>query len=182
MKYILTAIVATLLAAICSAQTVQGVEVYEISVMRGQQTFYASHFKEEHMKNPKLIDDEDRSAMMAAVGKSGIAMPRFTKPFVDNECRMQESKITLIYYKDKDGESGCIAKNEYNGGEDKLQVSQIEDAVTCMLIDEGVTQIYTIHKNVTFPDGAKLVTLQTTRNRPMGVSTLSVSGKATRVK
>jgi len=182
MKHILSIIITLLIGSICSAQTVQGVEVYEISAMRGQQVFYASHFKEEHMKNPKLIDDEDRSAMMVAVGKSGIAMPRFNKPFVDSECRMQESKITLIYYKDKDGEAGCIAKNEYNGGEDKLLVSQIEDVITCMLIDEGVTQIYTIHKNVTFPDGAKLVTLQTTRNRPMGVSTLSISGKAIRVK
>jgi hypothetical protein len=182
MKHILLTIITTLFASICSAQTVQGVEVYEISAMRGQQIYYASHIKAEHMKSAKLMDDEDRAALLGAIGKTGIAMPRLTAPYVDAECRMQESKITIIYYKDKDGEPGCIAKNEYNGGEDKLLVTQNEDAITCMLIGEGVTQIYTIHKNVTFPDGAKLITSQTTRNRPLGVSTMNLSGKATRVK
>lgn len=164
------------------AQTVQSIEVYEISALRGQQTYYASHIKAAHMKSSKLMDDEDRAAVLAAMGKTGIAMPRLPTPYVDDECRMQESKITVITYKNAAGEVDYVARNQYNGGEDTLIVFQNEDAINCMLVAEGVIQIYTIHRNVTFPDGAKLVTSQTTRNRPLGVSTMNLSGKATRVK
>jgi hypothetical protein len=61
-------------------------------------------------------------------------------------------------------------------------VIRSEDAINCLLAAEGVIQLYTIHLNVTFPEGEKLVTMQTTRNRPLGVSTITVTGKAKRIK
>ena len=168
-------------SSIGTAQTVQGVEVYEISEVKGQQVYYASHIKSEHMKDSNLIDDEDRAALRGAIGKTGIAMPRLSTPYVDDNCRVQKSRITITTLLDKKGEQIEIGKNEYNNGEDPLMVIRNDDTITCILMSEGVSQIYTIHKNVTFPDGAKLVTAQTTRNRPLGVSTVSASGKATRI-
>jgi hypothetical protein len=182
MKSLLQVITLILSISTGIAQTVQSIEVYEISAMKGQQIYYASHIKAAHMKSSKLMDDEDRAAVMGAMGNTGIAMPRFSTPYVDDECRMQECKMTVIAYKNAAGETDYVAKNKYNGGEDNLIVFQNEDVINCVYVGEGVIQIYTIHKNVTFPDGAKLVTSQTTRNRPLGVSTMNVSGKATRVK
>jgi hypothetical protein len=168
-------------SSISIAQTVQGVEVYEISEVKGQQVYYASHIKSEHMKDSNLIDDEDRAALRGAIGKTGIAMPRLSTPYVDDNCRVQKSRIIITTLLDKKGEQIEIGKNEYNNGEDPLMIIRNDDTITCILMTEGVSQIYTIHKNVTFPDGAKLVTAQTTRNRPLGVSTVSASGKATRI-
>jgi hypothetical protein len=178
MKFYIALLVFVMVSSNAVAQSVQGIEVYELSALRGQQIFYASHIKPEHMKNSKLIDDEDRAAFTAAIGKTGIAMPRLPTPIVDNECRVQDSKMKIITIKDKDGQLSQIAKLEHNAGQDDYIVFKGDDTIRCLLIDEGVTQIYTIHLNVTFPDGAKLVTLQTTRNRPLGVSTLTTNGKA----
>ena len=90
--------------------------------------------------------------------------------------------IRVLTIKDKDGSLNYSAQNEHKGGKDELIVIRNDDSINCMLIGEGVVQFYTIHLNVTFPEGEKLVTMQTTRNRPLGVSTTTVSGKAKRIK
>ena len=166
------------------AQTLEKTEIYEISALKGQQIYYASHIKASHMKSAKLMDDEDRAAVFGAMGKTGIAMPRLPEPYIDNECNVQPSKINIQTFKDKNGEVLQMAKIEYKGGEDSYIVTRNEndDTINCILISEGVVQVYTIHLNVTFPDGSKLVTMQTTRNRALGVSTMCVSGKDTRLK
>ena len=156
--------------------------VYEISELRGAQIYFASHIKPEAMKDPKKIDDEDRAALMGAIGKSGIAMPRLKVPHVDESTRVQESVLRLVTIKEDDGSKTEIAQNEYKGGKDNMLAFKNEDSISCVLMSEGVMQIYTIHLNVTFPEGEKLVTMQTTRNRPLGVSTMTVSGKAKRIK
>ena len=183
-RFSLIFILSTFLSCLCSAQTLQGIEVYQISALKGQQIYYASHIKAAHMKSSKLMDDEDRAAVFAAMGKTGIAMPRLPEPYIDNECNVQPSKINIQTFKDKNGEVIQMAKIEYKGGEDSYIVTRNEndDTINCILISEGVVQVYTIHLNVTFPDGSKLVTMQTTRNRALGVSTMCVSGKATLLK
>lgn len=163
-------------------QSVENVVVYELSAMRGSQVYYASHIKPEAMRDPKKIDDEDRAALMGAIGKSGIAMPRMKEPFVDDSTRVQESVLRLVTLRDKDGSHTEVAQNEYKGGQDNMIVFRKDDTISCLLVADGVTQVYTINLNVTFPDGEKLVTMQVTRNRPLGVSTMSVSGKAKRSK
>lgn len=169
-------------AAQVFAQTIQKAEVYEISEMTGQQIYYASHLKPAALKDSKKIDDEDRAALVGAIGKSGIAMPRLKEPHVDSAVKMQSSKLTVITAKMDDGQVKTLGRLEYKGGEDNFMVIEEEDTLTCILIAEGVVQVYTIHRNVTFPDGEKLVTCMTTRNRPLGVTTICVSGKAKRVK
>ena len=166
------------------AQTLEKTEIYELSALKGQQIYYASHIKAAHMKSSKLMDDEDRAAVLGAMGKTGIAMPRLSEPYIDNECNVQPSKINIQTFKGKNGEVFQMAKIEYKGGEDSYIVTRNEndDTINCILISEGVVQVYTIHLNVTFPDGSKLITMQTTRNRALGVSTMCVSGKATRLK
>ena len=156
--------------------------VYEISELRGAQIYYASHIKPEAMSDPKKIDDEDRAALMGAIGKTGIAMPRLKIPHVDDSTRVQESVLKLVTINDDDGSKTELAQNEYKGGKDNMMVFKKDDTITCLLMGDGVMQVYTIHLNVTFPDGEKLVTMQTTRNRPLGVSTINVSGKAKRIK
>jgi urease gamma subunit len=156
--------------------------VYEISELRGAQIYYASHIKPEAMSDPKKIDDEDRAALMGAIGKTGIAMPRLKVPHVDESTRVQESVLKLVTITEDDGSKTELAQNEYKGGKDNMMMFKKEDTITCLLMSDGVMQIYTIHLNVTFPDGEKLVTMQTTRNRPLGVSTMNVSGKAKRIK
>ncbi len=163
------------------AQTLQKAEVYEISEMTGQQIYYASHLKPEALKDSKKIDDEDRAALVGAIGKTGIAMPRLKQPHIDSEVKMQSSKLTVLTAKMDDGEVKTVGRLEYKGGQDNYIVIETEDTLTCMLIAEGVVQVYTIHRNVTFPDGEKLVTSMTTRNRPLGVTTICVSGKAKRI-
>lgn len=183
-KFLSFFILITFLPCLCFAQTLQGIEVYEISALKGQQIYYASHIKASHIKSSKLMDDEDRAAVLGAMGKTGIAMPRLPDPYIDNECNVQPSKINIQTFKDKNGEVLQIAKIEYKGGEDSYIVTRSEndDTINCILLGEGVVQVYTIHLNVTFPDGSKLITMQTTRNRALGVSTMCVSGKATRLK
>jgi hypothetical protein len=156
--------------------------VYELSEMRGQQIYYASHIKPEAMRDSKKIDNEDRAALMGAIGKTGIAMPRLKIPHVDDATRVQESVLKLVSIKEDDGSTSELAQNEHKGGKDNMMVIKTDDTITCLLMGDGVMQIYTIHLNVTFPDGEKLLTMQTTRNRPLGVSTISVSGKAKRIK
>jgi len=156
--------------------------VYEISELRGTQIYYASHIKPEAMSDPKKIDNEDRAALMGAIGKTGIAMPRLKVPHVDDSTRVQESVLKLVTINEDDGSKTELAQNEYNGGKDNMMVFKKDDTITCLLMGDGVMQVYTIHLNVTFPDGEKLITMQTTRNRPLGVSTMSVSGKAKRIK
>lgn len=164
------------------AQTLQKAEIYEISEMTGQQIYYASHLKPEALKDSKKIDDEDRAALLGAMGKTGIAMPRLKQPHIDSEVKMQPSKLTVLTAKMDDGEVKTIGRLEYKGGQDNYMVMETEDTITCILIAEGVVQVYTIHRNVTFPDGEKLITCMTTRNRPLGVTTICVNGKAKRVK
>lgn len=156
--------------------------VYEISELRGAQIYYASHIKPEAMSDPKKIDNEDRAALMGAIGKTGIAMPRLKVPHVDDSARVQESVLKLVTINEDDGSKTELAQNEYKGGKDNMMIIKNEDTITCLLMSEGVMQIYTIHLNVTFPEGEKLVTMQTTRNRPLGVSTMNLSGKAKRIK
>jgi len=165
-----------------SAETIQKVEVYEIGQLAGQQVVYASHIKPEALKDPQKIDDEDRAALIGAVGKSGIAMPRLKQPHVEPDATVSPGKLTIITAKMDDGEVKTVARLEYKQGKDDLIVFDEADTITCMLLAEGVTQVYTIHRNVTFPEGEKLVTLITTRNRPLGVTSMSLSGKAKRVK
>ncbi len=164
------------------AQTVESISVYELSELTGSQVYFASHFKPESLRDPKKVDDEDRAALLGAVGKSGIAMPRLKVPFVRDDTTVQAGTIRLLRIKQKDGTYLEVGQNEYKDGKDDLVVLREEDTITCLLLAEGVTQIYTIHLNVTFPGGEKLVTMHTTRNRPLGVSTMTVSGKAKRVK
>lgn len=156
--------------------------VYEISELRGSQIYYASHIKPEAMSDPKKIDDEDRAALLGAIGKPGIAMPRLKVPHVDESARVQESVLRLVTIRQDDGSTAELAQNEYKGGKDNMMMFKKDDTITCLLMEDGVMQIYTIHLNVTFPDGEKLVTMQTTRNRPLGVSTINASGKAKRIK
>jgi hypothetical protein len=156
--------------------------VYEISELRGAQIYYASHIKPEAMSDPKKIDDEDRAALIGAIGKTGIAMPRLKIPHIDETTRVQESVLKLVTITEDDGSKSELAQNEYKGGKDNMMMFKKVDTITCLLMSEGVMQIYTIHLNVTFPDGEKLVTMQTTRNRPLGVSTITASGKAKRIK
>ncbi len=163
------------------AQKVQSVTVYELSELTGSQVYFASHIKQESLKATSM-DDEDRAALQGAIGKPGIAMPRFKTPFVRDETKVQAGIIRLITIKQDDGEVIEVGQNEYQDGKDTLVVLRQDDTITCMMIAAGVTQIYTIHLNVTFPDGEKLVTMHTTRNRPFGVSTMTVSGKAKRIK
>jgi hypothetical protein len=177
MKYLLLLFVPMALLA----QKVQSVTVYELSEMSGQQVYYASHIKVESIKATRM-DDEDRAAFDGAIGKSGIAMPRFKTPFVRDETKVQAGIIRLITIKQENGETVEVGQNEYQDGKDNLVVFRQEDTITCLMISEGVTQIYTIHLNVTFPEGEKLVTMHTTRNRPLGLSTMTLSGKAKRIK
>jgi hypothetical protein len=156
--------------------------VYQLSELRGAQIYFASHIKPEAMSDPKKIDDEDRAALMGAIGKTGIAMPRLKVPHVDESTRVQESTLKLVTITEDDGSKTELAQNEYKGGKDNMMMFKKDDTITCLLMDDGVMQVYTIHLNVTFPGGEKLVTMQTTRNRPLGVSTMTVSGKAKRIK
>jgi hypothetical protein len=164
------------------AQSVESVSVYELSDLIGSQVYFASHFKPEALRDPKKVDDEDRAALLGAIGKSGIAIPRLKVPYVRDDTVVQAGLIRLMKIRQKDGTSMEIGQNEYKDGKDDLLVFRAEDTITCLLLAEGVTQIYTIHLNVTFPGGEKLVTMHTTRNRPLGVSTMTVSGKAKRVE
>jgi hypothetical protein len=176
----------TILLALCPcavfAASADITAVYEISELRGSQIYFASHIKPEAMSDPKKIDDEDRAALMGAIGKTGIAMPRLKVPHVDESTRVQESVLKLVTITEDDGSKTEFAQNEYKGGKDNMMMLKKEDTITCLLMSDGVMQIYTIHLNVTFPGGEKLVTMQTTRNRPLGVSTMNVSGKAKRIK
>jgi hypothetical protein len=109
-------------------------------------------------------------------------VPRLKTPFVRDDTRVQAGTISILKVRQKDGTIVEVGQNEYKDGKDNLLIFREEDTITCLLLSEGVTQIYTIHLNVTFPEGEKLVTMHTTRNRPLGVSTMTVSGKAKRVK
>ncbi len=164
------------------AQTVESMSVYELSELTGSQVYFASHFKPEALRDPKKVDDEDRAALLGAIGKNGIAMPRLKVPYVRDDTTVQAGIIRLLKIKQNDGRVVEVGQNEYKDGKDNLLVFREEDTITCLLLAEGVTQIYTIHLNVTFPGGEKLVTMHTTRNRPLGVSTMTVSGKAKRVE
>lgn len=176
------AIISCLLPCFVIAGSADITAVYEISELRGSQIYFASHIKPEAMKDPKKIDDEDRAALLGAIGKTGIAIPRLKVPHVDESTRVQESVLKLVTIKEDDGSKTELAQNEYKGGKDNMMVFKADDTVTCLLMGEGVMQVYTIHLNVTFPEGEKLITMQTTRNRPLGVSTMNVSGKAKRIK
>ena len=178
MKYFM---VLLLLPVALVAQKVQSVSVYELSEMTGQQVYFASHIKAESLKAVGM-DDEDRAALNGAIGKPGIAMPRFKTPFVRDNTKVQPGIIRLITMKQDDGEVIEVGQNEYQDGKDSLVVFRQDDTITCLMIAAGVTQIYTIHLNITFPEGEKLVTMHTTRNRPMGTSTMTLSGKAKLIK
>ena len=84
--------------------------------------------------------------------------------------------------KSDDGETRSVANIEHRGGSDRYIVDKTGDTITLLLLNEGVTQVYTIHKNVTFPDNSNLITCTTTRNRALGVTTITVSGRATQTK
>ena len=174
MKYF---IVLLLLPVTLLAQKVQSVTVYELSELTGSQVYFASHIKPESLKSVKL-DDEDQAALNGAIGKPGIAMPRFKTPYVRENTKVAAGIIRLITMKQDDGEVIEVGQNEYQDGKDSLVVFRQDDTITCLMIAAGVTQIYTIHLNVTFPEGEKLVTMHTTRNRPFGTSTMTLSGKA----
>lgn len=165
-----------------SAEALQKVEVYEIGELTGQQVYYASHIKPEALKDPKKVDDEDRAALIGAIGKTGIAMPLLQQPHVSADATVSSSKLTITTSTMDDGQVKRLARLDHKQGKDDLIFFDGVDTITCLLLAEGVTQIYTIHRNVHFPDGEWLVTMQTTRNRPLGVSTLTVSGKAKRIK
>lgn len=179
MRYLLLCIFSPVLIL---AQSLENVEIFDISDMTGSQIYYASHIKVEAMKDSKKVDAEDRAALLGAVGKTGVAMPRFRVPYSDDNTTVKGCTIRVLTIKDKDGSLNYSAQNEHKGGKDELIVIRNDDSINCMLIAEGVVQLYTIHLNVTFPEGEKLVTMQTTRNRPLGVSTTTVSGKAKRIK
>jgi hypothetical protein len=183
MRFLTLLFILVLNSSICSAQSVVRIEVYKFSKMRGQQVFYASSIKEANFLG-NTIDDEDRAALFRKVGgdRSVAPMPMFSKPKIDDECSVQEAEMSIVTYKDKDGEIGYFAKLKHSLGEDKYIVFQNEDVINCLLIGEGVMQVYSIHKNVTFPDGSMLVTSVTSKNRPLAVSTWNISGKATLVK
>jgi hypothetical protein len=174
-------IVLLLLPVTLVAQKVQNTTVYELSEMSGQQVYFAGHIKAESMKATRM-DDEDRAAFNGAIGKSGIAMPRFKTPFIRDETKVQAGIIRLITIKQENGELIEVGQNVYQDGKDNLVVFRQDDTITCLMVAEGVTQIYTIHLNVTFPEGEKLVTMHTTRNRPLGLSTMTLSGKARLIK
>lgn len=163
------------------AQKVQSVAVYELSELTGSQVYFASHIKPESLKATKM-DDEDQAALNGAIGKPGIAMPRIKTPYVRDNTKLQAGIIRLVTIKQDNGEVIEVGQNEYQDGKDTLVVLRQDDTITCLMIAAGVTQIYTIHLNVTFPDGEKLVTMHTTRNRPLGVSTMTLSGKAKLIK
>jgi hypothetical protein len=157
---------------------VEEIEVYQLSEMLGYQSYFASHIKPEGVKDSKKIDDQDRVALMGAIGKMGVPIPLLPDPVVRHDTRFQPSVLSVMTLRHKDGSVEALASNEYKGGKDTLEVVRSGDALVCTLRDEGVIQVYTIHLNVTYPDGDKLLTMQTTRNRPLGVSTTSVSGRA----
>lgn len=158
--------------------TVEEIEIYQLSQMLGYQSYFASHIKPEGMIDTKKIDDQDRAALMGAIGKTGVPMPLFPEPVFRHDTRFQPSVLSVMTLRHKDGSIQALASNEYKGGKDTLEVVRSGDALVCTLRDEGVIQVYTIHLNVSYPDGDKLLTMQTTRNRPLGVSTTSVSGRA----
>ena len=178
MKYF---IVLFLLPVALMAQEVQSVTVFELSELTGSQVYFASHIKPESLMSTKL-DDEDQAALNGAIGKPGIAMPRFKTPYVRENTKVAAGIIRLITIKQDDGEVIEVGQNEYQDGKDSLVVLRQDDTITCLMIAKGVTQIYTIHLNVTFPEGEKLVTMHTTRNRPLGTSTMTLSGKAKLIK
>ena len=82
MKFYLSLITLFIVTSNGFSQAVQSVEVYEISQLKGQQIYYASHIKSEHMKDSSKIDNQERLAMLSAVGKTGISMPLFKEPYV----------------------------------------------------------------------------------------------------
>jgi hypothetical protein len=157
---------------------IEEIEIYQLSGMLGYQSYFASHIKPEGMKDPKKIDDQDRAALMGAIGKVGVQMPLLPEPLVMQGTTVQPSILSVMTLRNKDGSVEALASNEHKGGKDTLSVVKSGDALVCTLCGEGVIQVYTIHLNVTYPDGDKLLTMQTTRNRPLGVSTLSVCGRA----
>lgn len=159
-------------------EPMEEIEVYQLTEMLGYQSYFASHIKPEGMKDTKKIDDQDRAALMGAIGKTGFPIPLLPEPLVSHDTRVQGSILSVMTLRYKDGSVEALASNEYKGGKDTLAVFKSGDAIICTLLGEGVMQVYTIHLNVTFPDGDKLLTMQTTRNRPLGVSTMSVSGRA----
>ena len=159
-------------------EPIEEIEIYQLSEMLGYQSYFASHIKPGGMKDSKKIDDQDRAALMGAIGKIGIPMPLFPEPVFMHDTRFQPSVLSVMTLRHKDGSVQALASNEYKGGKDTLEVVRSGDALVCTLRDEGVIQVYTIHLNVNYPDGDKLLTMQTTRNRPLGVSTTSVSGRA----
>jgi hypothetical protein len=159
-------------------EPIEEIEVYQLTEMLGYQSYFASHIKPEGMKDSKKIDDQDRAALMGAIGKTGFPIPLLPEPLVSHDTRVQGSILSVMTLRYKDGSVEALASNEYKGGKDTLAVFKSGDAIICTLLGEGVMQVYTIHLNVTFPDGDKLLTMQTTRNRPLGVSTMSVSGRA----
>jgi len=159
-------------------EPIEEIEIFQLKEMVGYQSYFASHIKPEAMKDPKKIDDQDRAALMGPIGKIGVPMPLLPEPHISHDTRVQGSVLSVMTLRYKDGLVDALASNEYKGGKDTLAVVKSGDAIICTLLGEGVMQVYTIHLNVTFPDGDKLLTMQTTRNRPLGVSTMSVSGKA----
>jgi len=163
-------------------QQAEVTEIYEVTELTGAQIYYASHMKPEALKDYKKIDDEDRAAITGAIGKSGIAMPRLKVPHIDSTTRAQNSTLRILAIKDQNGIDREVGENEYQGGKDEMVLLKNSDTISFVLSADGVFVLYTIHLNVTFPNGEKLVTMQTTRNRPLGVSTTTVSGKARRTK
>jgi hypothetical protein len=176
------ALLSFFLPSLLFARSVDVTAVYELSELRGSQIYFASHIKPEALKDSTKLDAEDRAALMGAIGKKGIAMPRLKTPYVNESSKVQTSVLSLITVKEDNGTVSDVAQNEYKDGKDNMMVFRNDDTITCLIMSEGVIQVYTIHLNVTFPDGEKLVTMQTTRNRPLGVSTMTFSGKAKLIK
>ena len=116
--YAILLLALVIIAPVFSAEKQQAkvLEIYELSELTGTQIYYASHMKPEALKDSKKIDDEDRAAIMGAIGKSGIAMPRLKAPHIDSSTRTQNSTLRILVVKNQNGVADEVGENEYEGG------------------------------------------------------------------
>jgi hypothetical protein len=172
------------LIAFGQKSVVRETEEWSFSELKGSTTFYAGH------ASPAEPSSEKKRAALLKGMADNSDMPMHSAPVVLNDSLSTVMSVRLLLAdasKDNADAPKGIAVVSYTdliigSAQDQYIVWRSQYMDSYVFTSDKITCVYTVHRNVRLPNAGCLVTYTATRNSFMGVSIVSFTGVARRVK
>lgn len=164
---------------------IKAVENWQFSEMKGSNVYYASNIDPANRNNMS----EDERARVRRAMTDNSSMPILRNPVSLEDSISNKADVAIAWTRDSktasENPAGIAVIKFTDGlGENVSQYIVWRGDYTTSLVSVGTksTVIYTIHHNVSHPNGGFLLTYTTIRNSILGVNTYTMSGSAKLVK